>query len=104
MAVESPADRASFVTSDEFGTVAVFTVGGVASDPVDGIFDEEDGVLDYAETGIVSATPVFTCVSAALPAGVGEDTPVTIDGTDYRVAAPVRRDGTGMSVLTLEEV
>jgi hypothetical protein len=100
---ESAADRAAFVETDEFGTLAVFTIGGDPSDPVAGILDMQDDNLPFSEAGVVSATPTFTCPSAALPAGVGEDTALTVDGTEYRVAAPIRRDGTGMSVLTLEE-
>jgi hypothetical protein len=104
MPAENAADRASFVDNDEFGVEAVFTIGGEPSDPVSGIFDLQDDVLPFGETGVVSASPIFTCPSALLPAGVSEDTPVTIDGVGYRVAAPLRRDGTGMTTLTLEEV
>lgn len=104
MAVESADDRAVFVDGDEFGVAVAYTPDGGSTVMLTGIFDAVDESLPFGEVGVVSASPTLTCRSADLPTGAGEGDAVEIDGQSWRVAAPIRRDGTGMSILTLEEV
>jgi hypothetical protein len=98
MTVESAADRAAFLDTDDFGVTASLNGGA----DISGIFD-----IDYYEAigesggGVETQSPMFTARTSDLP-GVAIDDTLTIDGTDWLVCS-VRPDGTGMTVLRLEE-
>jgi hypothetical protein len=97
MAVETAADRAAFVNSDEFGLAATYTAAGGAPATVNGIFDNPFAALDFAEgVAIQSTNPVLLVATADLPAGAagGDVDTVAIAGTTYLVRE-VQPDLTG---------
>ena len=103
MPVETAADRAALFNPDEFGTTAQYQVKGGGPVDVAGQFLNEDDVVTFGEVGVTSPSPEFHCAASDLPDGADEgDTLILADGP-YTVAAPVRRDGEGMAVLTLEK-
>lgn len=104
MPVETAADRASMFNPDEFGVTAQYTVSGGSAEDIDGQFLTEDDVMPFGEVGVTSASPEFHCASADLPSGADEGDGLVIAGVSYAVAAPIRRDGEGMAVLTLKVV
>ena len=94
MTVESAADRAAMLDTDEFGATATI---GAETFPC--IQDKE-----YLETlEISSVHPVALCdESVAMAAGAAVGATVTIDGTAYKIR-DLQPDGTGMTLLILEE-
>ena len=97
MAVESAADRAIFLSANDFGVSA--TIGGST---VSGIFDNDFVEVDTGG-GVPFAMqqPRFLCRTADV-SSAAEGTAATISGVSYKVA--VREDdGTGMTVLVLEK-
>lgn len=104
MAVESAADRAAFVSTDEFGASAVYTpVGGAASDPIEGIFDKPSIAVEMTEAASIDARPTFWCREADLPDGAegnaGDALAVTGEGT-FTVWS-IETDGQGFALLRL---
>lgn len=104
MPVETDADRAAFLSADEFGAEAIYTPeGGAASNPIPGIFDRPSIGVGINDVGAVDARPTFCCRAAALPAGADADAEdrldVTGDGT-FKVFS-IEPDGTGMVLLRL---
>lgn len=103
MAVESAADRAVFVNTDDFGVASSYTLaaGGSAS-TINGIFDNQYAEIEVeVDIGVASTGPAFTCRTADLPTGYGPGDSIVISGTTYKVRV-VKSDGTGMTVLKLE--
>jgi hypothetical protein len=106
MTVESPADRLSFLSSDEFGTTATYTpAGGPAVPDIAGIFNRPhlDTFVSGMEITTSDARPTFICQSADLPlAAQGGDAGDTLTiGTDTYRVVDLQPDGTGMTVLAL---
>lgn len=103
MPVESAADRAAFVSADDFGVAATWVSAG-GSATVNGIFDAEYQLLTTAllDEGQEGATPVLHCRTADIPADAAHGDTVTIDSTDY-TAVEFKPDGTGMSLVRLQE-
>lgn len=93
MSIETDVDRAVFFDTDDFGVEA--TINGL---PVDGIFD--DAYEDVLNVG--SSDPAFTCRTSDVSSVVEAD-PVIIGGVTYKVAGQPQPDGTGVTVLPLEE-
>lgn len=106
MPVESAADRAVFVNTNEFGTAATYTPGGGAAVTLSGIFDESDG-RRFDSPGIVSGQPSFQCRADDLPddalPGQTQDDRLVIGDRDFAVRV-IERDHTGMALMTLEEM
>lgn len=103
MAVESAADRAAFVDTDEFGIEATYTPQTGAAVTLDGIFDEPFAEVDVdAGVGVLSKTPTFVCRTADLPSTKKQGDAVTIDGTGY-VVRELQADGTGMTTVVMDE-
>lgn len=75
------------------------TVDGV---DITAIVDTEYSALNLG-IGIESSEPQITCKSTDVSAAV-EGTPVTMRSTSYAVAGPPEPDGTGVTVLKLEEL
>ncbi len=93
MAIESSEDLLRFFDLDHFGTA--FSVGGVSKV---GIFEN-----CAAEAGGVTGTrPTLTCRSSDVSAVV-RGTSIVIGATTYKAVTP-KADGTGVTVLSLEEV
>jgi hypothetical protein len=102
MTVESAADRAVFVNTDDFGVAATYTKAAGGASTVNGIFDN-NFVEVTVDTGvpIASTTPGFTMRTADLPSGYAPGDTIAISGTTYNVRV-VKNDGTGITVLVLE--
>lgn len=105
MSVESASDRLTFLSSDEFGTTADYTLaaGGTTSD-IAGILNNPFRDVDMGGgPSTADTSPTFVCRSADLPGGAAGgaagDT-VVIDGTTYRVIE-LQPDGAGMTTLIL---
>jgi hypothetical protein len=101
MAVESAADRLSFLDADEFGVTASYVHDGGAAIEVSGIFDAEHQMLGLGDGDIASVGPEFNCREADLPAGYGDGDEITVNAVLYFVRHP-EPDGTGMVKLRLE--
>lgn len=97
MAVESAADRLSFLSADDFGVTAVFGSTSVA-----GIFDREYEALVFTgEAAVASRSPRFVCREADLGSLGRQGQQLTVGSDQFRVRE-VKPDGTGMVVLELE--
>ena len=98
MAVESAADRAEFVSTDDFGVAATYN----GSTTVNGIFDNEYlEAIEGALVGVEASQPRFTCRTADVSSAAHGDT-LAIAGVTYNVVG-VEPDGTGMTTLELED-
>lgn len=104
MPVESAADRATFLSADEFGVTATYTpAAGGDSSEINGIFDKEYVEINVESEAAVAGThPMFHCRTADLTDGGSFDDTLVIDGTTY-LAKHIRPDGTGMTQLFLEQ-
>ena len=105
MPVESAADRATFLSADEFGVTATFTHSGGAAAEINGIFDND--YLDVeveGEVGVASRSPRFVCRTADLDdaGGANDGDSLVVSGTTYKVRI-VKPDGTGMTEMKLEK-
>lgn len=106
MAVESAADRAAFVNAEEFGVTATYTPGVGSAVTLSGVFDEPTEQR-FDGPGLDVSMPTLLVRTADLPGSIapGERTGdiVTIGARNFepRTAEP---DGTGMTLLRLEEV
>jgi len=102
MAVETADDRAIFLNTDDFGVAASYTPAGGSATTVNGIFDNEYFETDAGgEVAFALQQPMFHCRTADV-ASAAEGDAITISGTDY-IVRNVRPDGTGMTMLMLEE-
>ncbi len=102
MAVESAADRAIFVSADDFGVTASYTPTGGSASNVKGIFDNEYFETDAGgEVAFALQQPMFHCRTADVSSAAEGDA-ITINAVAYTVRN-VRPDGTGMTMLILEE-
>lgn len=103
MPVESDADRAVFLNSDEFGDSAVYTKAAGGSAPIAGIFDAPHIAIEFGESTISDRRPTFFCRTADIPSGAvggdGGDT-LLVDGIAYKVA-DIEHDAQGMTRIVL---
>lgn len=103
MAVESAADRLSFLSVDEFGVTATYTpVSGGGSSSVIGIFDNDFLQADGGESVAATRAPRFHCREADLTNNGREGDTLVINAVSYLVTVP-HSDGTGMTILWLEK-
>lgn len=104
MAVESAADRLSFVDEDEFAVEATYTaVGGSSSSTVNVIFDNAFLELDVgSQVGAATVQPMIECRSSDLTNGGKQGDTFVIDGVTYK-ARIIQPDGTGMTKIALEK-
>jgi len=102
MAVETAADRAIFLSTGDFGVAASYTPSGGVAATVNGIFDNEYFETDAGgEVAFALQQPMFHCRTADVSSAAEGDA-ITISGTNY-IVRNVRPDGTGMTMLMLEE-
>lgn len=104
MAVETDADRAIFVSSDDFGVSVVWTSASGAHDPFDAIFDDtfialSAGEMDFSQEG---GSLRIEMRSADVPADAAHGDALAI-GTDNFTVVEFKPDGTGMTVVRLME-
>jgi len=97
---ESSFDRASMFAASDWGSAAIYKSQGKRF-PIVGIFDRDYQMVDIAEVGFSSSTPIFTIQTAALPCRplIGDMLYIGADGYTVR---NFKADGTGVTVLTLE--
>lgn len=95
MAVESAADRLSMLDDWDSGLYEGATT-------IQGIFDNDyQEVIDDSGVGAESSQPVFLCRTADVSSAAHGDT-LVVNSTNY-VVRGVQPDGTGMTLLMLEE-
>lgn len=104
MAVETAADRAAMLSSDDWGVVASYTpvTGGAARD-VSGIFDAQWTSVEVGGEQPVSSTgPHILVATSDLTNGGRQNDQFVIDGVTY-LASDVQPDGTGMTSVMLHK-
>ena len=94
MAVESDADRLTFLSADDFGVAA--TIGAAT---VYGIFDDEYTGVNAATGEVATSDPRFLCRASDVTS-VAQGTTVTINSVAYKVTN-IEPDGTGFTSLVL---
>lgn len=105
MPVETDTERAIFVDSDDFGVACTYTRDGQGSpEPtLYGIFDNEYIAVGLeGSTEIASTDPVFMVESSKLHASHAVGDQLVISAVTYK-ARVFQPDGTGMTVIVLEE-
>ncbi len=103
MAVETDADRAIFVSADDFGVAVTWTLAGGGSSTFDAIFDAEYQLLaPMRDEGMEGSTPMLTVRASDLPALAAHGDTATVSGTAYRVVE-IMPDGRGMASVRLME-
>jgi hypothetical protein len=100
MTFESSFDRASMFSPSDWGRKAVYRNKGKRF-TINGIFDSNYQLVDVAEVGFSSSTPIFTIPTAALPCKPVVGDLLFIDCDQYTVRN-FKADGTGVTVLVLE--
>ncbi len=104
MGVEGVDDRRLFIDADDFAvSVSWAAAGGTVT--LSAIHDAEYQLLEtpYLDGGVEGATPQIMAVSADLPPTAAHDDQVTVKGRLHRVVE-IKPDGTGMTVVRLQEV
>jgi hypothetical protein len=100
MTFESSFDRASMFSPSDWGRKAVYKNKGKRF-TINGIFDSNYQLVDVAEVGFSSSTPIFTIPTAALPCKPVVGDSLFVDCDEYTVRN-FKADGTGVTVLQLE--
>lgn len=110
MAVESAADRASFLDADEHGVSVTIMPETGAPVTISAIFDEPYGLVgeDPDTDGFSGSEPIITVRSADLPTGELRGAKVSLTDSDgnsrlFRIVEP-KPDGTGMTELRLSKL
>lgn len=102
MAVETATERAIFFDTDDFGVAATYTPDGGSPTTVNGIFDNEFFEVGAGgEVAVAMEQPRFTCKTSDVSSAAEGDA-ITINSIDYIIRV-VQIDGTGITVLVLEE-
>ena len=96
MTFESSFDRASMFSPSDWGRKAVYKNKGKRF-TINGIFDSNYQLVDVAEVGFSSSTPIFTIPTAALPCKPVVGDLLFIDCDQYTVRN-FKADGTGVTV------
>lgn len=106
MAVESAADRAIFVSPDDFGVTASYTQNEGTPVAINGIFDRSFMAIETGDGAVTGVSVTFTCraddLEQLLYGKSRQGDRVTIDGDRWTVVEP-QADGTGMVVLVLQK-
>lgn len=102
MAVETATELEIFFSADDFGVTATYTPLGGSSSNVKGIYDHE---FYEAEAGgsvtVAIEQPRFVCRTSDVQ-NAAEGDALVINSVDYTIRV-VQDDGTGVTVLVLEE-
>lgn len=105
MPVESDADRAVFINTDEHGSVVTYTTRSGVRSTFSAIFDnlhEAFAATDEVEIG--GQQPRLTMRTSDVPANSAEGDQVKVAGATYKRAGALEPDGTGMTVMPLVKV
>lgn len=102
MAVESAADRAVFLGTDEFGEAIGWTVGA-ASSAINVVADTGTVRLDMQDgAGALDRRVTLLCREADIPTGAARGNAVTFRGAAHTVKS-IEPDGEGMALVRLEK-
>jgi len=102
MAVETATELAIFFGADDFGVAATYTPSGGSPVTVNGIFDNEFFEVEAGgEVAVAMEQPRFACRTADVSSAAEGDS-ISINSIAYTVRV-VQSDGTGVTVLVLEE-
>jgi len=102
MAVETATELAIFFDADDFGVAASYTPQGGAAVTINGIFDNEFfEVAAGGEVAVAMEQPRFACRTSDVSSAAEGDS-ITINTINYTIRV-VQSDGTGVTVLVLEE-
>ena len=102
MAVETDTERAIFFSTNDFGDAASYTPQGGSAITINGIFDDETLEVEAGgEVAVAMEQPEFTCRTSDVSSAAEGDT-ININSQNYTIRV-VRNDGTGVTVLVLEE-
>ncbi|MDR7220354.1 hypothetical protein [Aminobacter aminovorans] len=104
MAVETDEDRAIFIDPDEFGVPVIWYLGS-SPYPFNAIFDAEYQLLTtpLLDSGAEGSEPQIQCRDADLPPQASQGDAVSVAGKNCK-AVEIKSDGTGMTVIRLQEV
>lgn len=80
-----------------------YTRGVVTTDLVVRLFEPFSDGAGLGSTGLNTTTPVFFCPADALPTGAARGDTL-VNGTDTYKVRDIKRDGTGLALITLETV
>lgn len=105
MAVESAADRAAFLSPDDFGATATYRTAAGPETSLALIFDHPTGTR-FSDPGMLAEGPRCRLRTADLPDGArdGQNTGdrIIVDGVAY-LPLGFTHDGTGMTVVKLRK-
>ena len=103
MPVETDADRRLFVDADEFAVSVSWNYRSRTA-TFTAIFDDQYLLLssEFVDAGAEGSAPQILTVSSDVPAHGEHDDVITISAKHYRVAE-IKPDGTGMTVVRLQE-
>ena len=102
MAVETATERAIFFDADDFGVAASYTRQGQPAVTINGIFDNEFFEVEAGgEVAVAMEQPRFACRTSDVSSATEGDT-ININSVNYTIRV-VQSDGTGVTVLVLEE-
>ncbi len=104
MAIETDADRAVFVSANDFGVKVVWASSSGAHAPFDAIFDDTfiaiaAGEMDFSQEG---GNLRIEMRSVDVPQDAAHGDTLVIGSSNYSVVE-FRPDGTGMTVVRLME-
>lgn len=104
MGVETDEDRAVFVDPDEHGVLVVWYRGSTPH-PFTAIFDAEYQLLTtpLLDGGAEGSEPQIQCRDMDLPPDASQGDAVVVAGRNC-TAVEIKPDGTGMTVVRLQEV
>ena len=106
MPVESAADRAMFLSVEDFGVVAAYSQNEAPEVAISGIFDRQHLAIDAGEAAVTGLAVTFTCRAddlAQLTFGRAlQDDRLRIGAERWRVVE-AQPDGTGMVLLLLRK-
>jgi len=96
-------DLTAFFSTDDFAVTATWTPDGDTSSTITGIFDNEyiEGI-GGGEVDFEASQPMFLVKTADVP-NVAQGDQLYFNNTYYRIVN-VQPDGTGLTVLILEEL
>ena len=102
MAVETDTERAIFFGTDDFGTAATYTPDGGDAVTINGIFEDDYEAIEAGggvAFGITS--PTFHARTSDV-SSASEGDSLVVSGVTYTIRV-VMKDGTGLTMLQLEE-
>lgn len=107
MPIETASDRTAFLSTDEFGAVAIYTPdGGTPSSPIAGIFDAPSIDVTLNDAASQDSRATFWCQVEDLPgaASAENEDELAVDGQGAFKVWAIEPDGQGMVLLRLGDI